>query len=69
MKALYKPLALGGLILTILPAILLLTNAIDVPTVKVMMTIGMILWYLGATPWLGIGHKEEIPGEDTRAEI
>lgn len=69
MKALYKPLALGGLLLTLLAPILLLTGAIDVPTVKLIMTIGMVLWYLGATPWLGIGHREQVPGEDTHPKI
>jgi len=69
MKALYKPLALGGLLLTLLAPILLLTGAINLGTVKVLMIIGMILWYLGATPWLGIGAKETIPGEDTHPKI
>lgn len=69
MKALYKPLAFGGLLLTLLAPILLLVGAIDVPMVKIVMTVGMVLWYLGATPWLGIGHKEAIPGEDSQPKI
>lgn len=60
MKALYKPLALGGLLLTLIAPILLLTGTIDLPLVKTSMAIGMVLWYLGATPWLGLGaHKSE----------
>jgi hypothetical protein len=69
MKALYKSLALGGTLLTIVPPILLLTDAIDLDTNKTLMVIGMVLWYLGATPWLGIEHKEEVPGEDTHPKI
>lgn len=69
MKALFKPLALGGLLVTFISPILLLTGIIAIPTVKILMTIGMILWYLGATPWLGMGHKEKVPGEDTHPKI
>lgn len=69
MNSIVKPVALLGLFLTLLAPLLLFFGTIDSSPMKIMLTIGMILWYLGATPWLGIGHKEEIPGEDTRAEI
>lgn len=69
MKALYKPVALLGLLLTLLGPLLLTFGMINIDTVKVILTVGMVLWYLGATPWLGIGHKEGIPGEDTKPAI
>lgn len=60
MKALYKPVALGGLLLTLIAPILLLIGTTDIPLMKTLMAIGMVLWYLGATPWLGLSaHKSE----------
>lgn len=57
MKTLFKPLALGGLALSLLSPILLFANAINFDLMKLLMLVGMILWYLGATPWLGFGGK------------
>lgn len=60
MKALFKPLALIGLALSLLAPILVFANAISTDLMKLLMLIGMIVWYLGATPWLGLGaHKSE----------
>ncbi|MBB5353242.1 hypothetical protein HNR46_003497 [Haloferula luteola] len=48
-----KALALGGLLLTAAGPLLMYSGAIDIDTNKTLMLIGMILWFLGATPWLG----------------
>ena len=54
MNKLLMPLALVALLLSILPALLLLGGAIDLETTKLIMLISMIVWYGAATPWLGL---------------
>ncbi len=59
MNKIFKPLAILGLLLTILPPILLFLGAgISLTTTKNTMFAGMVLWFAGATPWLAF-HKEE----------
>jgi hypothetical protein len=69
MTKIAKPLALVGLALTILPPLLIFVGAMELNFLKPLMLIGMVLWYLGATPWLGISSSEEIPNEDTHPKI
>lgn len=57
MNVLLKPLALIGLLLTILPAILLLVGGIELSFCKLLMIVGMVFWYAGAIPWLGFAKK------------
>lgn len=64
MKKIAKPLALVGLVLTIAPPLLLFFGLICLGLLKTLMIIGMILWYLGATPWLGSSSPEAFPDED-----
>lgn len=52
MNTLYKSVALIGLLLTILPPILATMGTIDLALTKTLMLVGMILWFLGATPWI-----------------
>ena len=59
MNKISKPLAILGLILTILPPLLLfLGTGISLTATKNTMFAGMILWFAGATPWLAF-QKEE----------
>ena len=59
MKKLFKIAALIGLLLTIIPPVLLFVGAISsLATVKTLMLVGMIIWYIGATPWLGFQKLE-----------
>lgn len=54
-----KPLAIIGLLLTIIPPVLLFLGAgICLTATKNTMFAGMLLWFVGATPWLAF-QKEE----------
>ncbi len=67
MNKLFKPVALIGLLLTILPPILLFVGAVDsLPLVKNLMFAGMIIWYIAATPWLAF---QELQPSDSEVEI
>ena len=55
MNKFFKPLAFIGLLLTILPALLLMTGNIDLALTKTLMIAGMVIWYATAIPWLGLG--------------
>ena len=60
MNKIYKPLAILGLLLTIIPPLLLFFGAgIGLTATKTTMFVGMILWFTGATPWLAF-QKEEL---------
>ena len=66
MNKFFKPVALIGLALTILPPILLFVGMIGLPLTKGIMLAGMIVWYLAATPWLAF---QELKPSDTEVEI
>ena len=67
MLNLIKLVALLGLLLTLVPPVLLFTGAIgSLDTVKAVMLIGMIVWYLAATPWLGF---QKLDPADLEVEI
>lgn len=63
MKKLYKIIALIGLLLTILPPILAAMEAIDLALNNTLMLIGMVMWFLGATPWLAFSKLKPIDKE------
>lgn len=48
-----KLTALLGLATTAIGPILTFAGTIDHPANKTVMIVGMILWFAGATPWLG----------------
>lgn len=59
MKKLFKIAALVGLLLTVIPPILLFMGVLGcLATTKTLMLVGMIIWYVGATPWLGFQKLE-----------
>lgn len=62
----FKAVAISGLIATAAGPILFFTDAIDVETNKVVMLIGMFVWFIGATPWLGSNKLEPA---DSQVEI
>lgn len=53
MKKLFPIIAILGLALTILPSVIHLFGDLSVKTTFQLMAVGMVLWYAGATPWLG----------------
>jgi hypothetical protein len=65
MKA-FKAIALGGLVLTTVAPIMMFTGAIDLDTNKTLMLIGMIVWFIGATPWLG---SNKPAGSDSKSDL
>ena len=49
----FKIIGLLGLATTAMGPILTFAGTIDVPTNKTVMLVGMIVWFIGGTPWLG----------------
>lgn len=66
MNVVVKIIALVGLFLTALGPILTFATSFEVSTNKGLMIIGMILWFIGATPWLGF---KKLQPADTEVEI
>jgi hypothetical protein len=66
MNTLYKSVALIGLLLTLLPPILATMEMIDLALNKTLMLVGMILWFLGGTPWIAF---RKLNPSDTHVEI
>ena len=66
MKILYKVLAIIGLLLTLLPPILATMGMIDLELTNTIMLVGMVVWLVGATPWLAFSKLKPI---DTQVEI
>jgi hypothetical protein len=52
MKLLLKLGSLIGLLLTMIPPILVFLGEIDLDTTKLLMTIGMIVWFSTAPFWI-----------------
>lgn len=65
MKA-FKTIAILGLTATALGPVLVFTGTIDMETNRKLMLAGMIVWFLGATPWLG---SSKLQPADTEVEI
>ena len=58
MKALFPIIALVGLGLTIIPPTIHLFGNLEIGTTFNLMTAGMVLWGIGATPWLAFKKDE-----------
>ena len=51
-------IALLGLALTIIPPVLHLLADLSQKTTFTLMAVGMVVWYLAATPWLALGKTK-----------
>ena len=45
-------LAIAGLGLTLIPALLVFTNQMEAPLQKQLMALGMVLWFTAGTVWM-----------------
>ena len=59
MKYIYPLLALAGLLLLLIPAILHFSGSMELDQMKNLMFLGTVVWFIGAIPWLGKKTKEE----------
>jgi hypothetical protein len=66
MKALSRIIALAGLALTTAGPVLVFTGHLCVETNKQVMLAGMVIWFIGAVPWLG---GREVRPSDKEVEI
>ena len=66
MKKLFIILALLGLALTIIPPAIHLFGDLSLDVTFKLMIGGMVLWYAGATPWLG---KKDLRPSDSEVQI
>lgn len=62
----FKVIGLFGLATTAIGPILTFTGTIDVSTNKLVMLVGMIVWFVGGTPWLG---TQKLQPTDKEVEI
>ncbi len=53
MKIIYKILAVSGLLLTVVPAFMHYAGTMTEESMKAWVLGGMIVWFVGAAPWLG----------------
>jgi hypothetical protein len=53
MKYIYRLMAIAGLTITLVPPILCYAGFMDEERMKLIMFLGTLLWFSGATPWLG----------------
>ncbi len=60
LKITIRVLAVIGLILTILPSLLHFSGVIEMDTMKTWMAIGMFIWFLTGSFWLGKKTKEGV---------
>lgn len=59
MKKILPPIAICGLVLTIVPPFLHLVSSLDEKTTFFLMAAGMVIWYCAAVPWL-YGKKPKL---------
>ena len=52
MKTICKMISYVGLIVTVVPSMLVFSGMVELETHKVMMLIGMILWFITAPFWM-----------------
>ncbi len=57
-KVVIRVLAIAGLILTILPSLLHFGGVMELPAVHTWMAIGMVVWFLTGSFWLGKKTKD-----------
>ena len=53
MKIIYRILAIIGLILLLVPALMYYFDSIGTEQMKSWMLLGTVIWFAGAIPWLG----------------
>ncbi len=66
MKKVLPIIALVGLALTILPPLIHLFGNLPLKMTFHLMTAGMVVWFVSATPWLGRG---DLKPTDTEVQI
>jgi hypothetical protein len=59
MKIFYILLAVAGLLLVLIPAVLLYLGKMEAGQMKNLMFVGTLLWFSGAIPWLGKKKVQE----------
>ena len=59
MKYLYRLMAVAGLAITLVPPILFYAGTMTEENMKLLMFIGALIWFSGATPWLGKKKAEK----------
>jgi hypothetical protein len=59
MKIFYVLLAVAGLLLVLIPAVLLYLGKMEAGQMKNLMFVGTLLWFSGAIPWLGKKKVQE----------
>jgi len=59
MKYFYILLAVAGLLLVLIPAVLLYLGRMEAGQMKNLMFVGTLLWFSGAIPWLGKKKVQE----------
>jgi hypothetical protein len=64
MHSILKIVSLLSLVALVLPSILFLAGRMDLDTVKWIMVLASIVWFVSATPWM---WKE--PGEPDKEEV
>ena len=52
MKTIWKTISYIGLLATVVPSILVFSGVVELQTHKMMMLVGMILWFITAPFWL-----------------
>lgn len=53
MKYLYIPMAIAGILMTLIPPLLFYFGVMIAEQMKLYMFLGAVLWFSGAIPWLG----------------
>ncbi len=59
MQPLLKLISLLGLSLTIIPAVLVFTETIELPLSKTLMLVGTLLWFCTAPFWMNKEKKQQ----------
>ncbi|BCX47626.1 hypothetical protein HAHE_15340 [Haloferula helveola] len=66
MRKILPIIALVGLALTILPPLVHLLGSLPLKMTFILMTVGMVVWFGAATPWLG---RKDLRPSDTEVQI
>ena len=66
MRKILPIIALVGLALTIFPPLVHLLGDLTLKMTFILMTVGMVVWFAAATPWLG---RKDLRPSDTEVQI
>lgn len=66
MKTIFRIIAMAGLAATAAGPVLVFTGQLGVETNKTLMLAGMVIWFIGAVPWIG---GRQVRPSDTEVEI